>query len=86
MHVFEFSFYGTAIVYGLLYHPTAALIFAGFVALYTLFSAFHPSLKSLSIRRKFALANWPAPKEGIIYNNIALRVDKLLNFLSTVPK
>jgi hypothetical protein len=84
MHVFEFSFYATTIVYTLLYHTTAAFIFAGFVSLYALVS-FYPSLQSLSVRRKLALANWPAPKEGIIYNNIALRVDKLLAFLSTIP-
>lgn len=51
-----------------------------------LIAALYPSLQSLSVRRKFALAGWPAPKEGIIYNNIALRVDPLLNFLATLPQ
>jgi pyruvate dehydrogenase E2 component (dihydrolipoamide acetyltransferase) len=56
------------------------------VALYTLISACYPSAQTLSTRRKFALANWPPPKEGVIYNNISLRVDKLLNFLEKIPK
>jgi pyruvate dehydrogenase E2 component (dihydrolipoamide acetyltransferase) len=85
MHVFELSFYATTIIYVLLYHPTAALIFAGFVGLYILIAACWPSLQSLSVRRKFALSMWPAPSEGLIYNNISLRVDRLLTFLSTIP-
>lgn len=86
MHVFEFSFYATTVIYVLLYHPYFALLFASFVVAYALIATFWPSLQSLSVRRKFALANWPTPKEGIIYNNISVRVDKLLDFLSTIPR
>lgn len=86
MHVFELSFYATVTIYTLLYHPTAALIFIAFVALYILIAAFWPSLQSLSVRRKFALSMWPEPAEGIIYNNISLRVDPLIKFLSTIPR
>lgn len=86
MHVFELSFYAAITIYTLLYHPMAALIFAGFLGVYVIIAAFFPSLQILSVRRKFALSMWPAPSEGIIYNNIALRVDSLLKFLSTIPK
>lgn len=61
MHVFEFSFYITAIVYVLFYHPTAALIFLSIVMLYAAIAACWPSLQTLSVRRKFALSMWPAP-------------------------
>jgi pyruvate dehydrogenase E2 component (dihydrolipoamide acetyltransferase) len=86
MHVFEFSFYASAITYALFYQPFIAVLFACFVSLYVLISAFYPSAQSLAVRRKVSLAVWPAPKEGLIYNNISLRVDKLISFLSTVPK
>jgi hypothetical protein len=86
MHLFELSFYGCAVVYVLLYQQVLISWFASFVALYVLISTFYPNAKSLSPYRKFILANWSPPKDGIIYNSTQVRVDKLNNLLSNVPK
>ena len=86
MHIFEFSLYGSLSLYVVLYQPIIGLFFAGFVALYVLISLFYPSSQTLSTRRKFTLATWSAPNQGLIYNNIPIRVDKLLAFLETIPK
>ena len=81
LHVFELAFYFCSILYALLEKPILIAWFVAFVAVYMLIAAFYPSAKTLSTRRKFVLATWPAPREGLIYNNISLRVDKLLEFI-----
>jgi pyruvate dehydrogenase E2 component (dihydrolipoamide acetyltransferase) len=45
----------------------------------------YPGVKNLSVRRKLALSNWNPPSDGLIYNRIPLKVDKLLKYLDTLP-
>lgn len=86
MHVFQFSFYCTAVIFAFLYEVNLVYWFLSFVALYVLISVLYPGAKSLSTRRKFALSNWSPPSDGVIYNNISLRVDKVLSFIESCPK
>ena len=86
MHIFKVAFYLTSIIYVLCCQFWLVYWFAGFVGVYCLVSYFYPGAKDLSIRRKFTLANWEPPGDGIIYNNIKIRIDPLLKYLKTYPE
>ena len=85
MHIFEFAFYCTTIIYAIFYNQVLIFWFLSFVLFYVLISIIYPKNQNLSTRRKLALSNWPPPNQGIIYNNISVRVDKLLSYLDAMP-
>lgn len=86
MHVFKVSFYLTAIVYVLCCQTWLLWWFLGFVAVYCLLSYFYPGAQDLSTRRKFTLATWEPPSDGLIFNNIKIRLDSVLKHINTYPQ
>lgn len=86
MHLFEFSFYGAAILFAIFYYPILVVIFLMFVAGYVLISYLYPGAKTVGIRKKIMIATWTNPSEGVIHLNVKVRADKALNFLEKYPK
>ena len=78
MFILKAAFYFTATVYVISCQFWLAYWFLGFIALYCLIATFYPGSKTISTRRKFTLATWSAPSDGIIYNNLKIRVDHIL--------
>jgi hypothetical protein len=70
MHLFQFAFYGTGLVYALFYDFKLIYIFMGFVIAYCVISSIYPGAENVPNRRKIMFASWSQPSEGIIRNKI----------------
>lgn len=86
MHLFKFAFYCTGALYALFVERALLLYFVLIVAAYFILSAVWPGAKSLSTRKKIMLGTWSEPGEGIITTRVAVRVEKVLELLETIPK
>ena len=85
MHIFKVAFYLTAIVYVLFCQLWLVYWFMSFVGIYCLISYFYPGAQHMSTRRKVVSATWDAPNDGLIYNNIKVRLNSLQELLDTYP-
>lgn len=81
MHVFEFTFYASGVIYSLFFEPKLVLIFIGLIGLYCLISFIYPGAVNVRARRKIMFATWSEPSEGVIHNRMELRVGHALDFL-----
>jgi hypothetical protein len=86
MHLFEVAFYTAGITYALFYQQILIVYFLIVVAAYLIVAAVYPGAKNIGIRKKIMLGTWTPPSEGVAYNRVPIRVDKLLKFLETIPK
>ena len=68
MHLFEFAFYTSGALYGLIYDSRLLLIFLAVVAVYSIISFVYPGAADIRARRKIMFATWTEPSEGSIHN------------------
>jgi hypothetical protein len=86
MHLFEFAFYSAGTLYALFTDQILIFYFLLIVGLYILISVFYPGAKDIGIRKKIMLGTWTPPSEGVAIVKVAVRVDKVLNLLNSLPK
>ena len=86
MHLFEFAFYTAGALYAIFTEQVLIFYFLVVVGVYILVGNLLPGASELSIRKKIMSATWTPPSEGVAYLKNAVRVDKVLKLLETLPK
>lgn len=86
MHVFQFAFYVSGLLYAIFVDYRLIFYFLSVVGIYVLISILLPGAKSISARKKLMLNTWSPPSEGIVHNSQTIRVEKVQKLLEEYPK
>ena len=86
MHLFEFAFYTAGALYAIFTEQILIFYFLVIVGLYILVGSLLPGTSELSIRKKIMVATWTPPSEGVAFLKNAVRVDKVVQLLESLPK
>jgi len=77
MHLFGVAFIVSGILYALFQERTLILYFLIAIGGYIGISIILPGAKSISNRKKFMLASWDDPSEGVIHLKVPCRTEKV---------
>eukprot|EP00919_Chromeraceae_sp_WS-2016_P041590 GHVR01099095.1.p1 GENE.GHVR01099095.1~~GHVR01099095.1.p1 ORF type:complete len:123 (+),score=9.52 GHVR01099095.1:1117-1485(+) len=86
MHLFEFAFFASGVLYALFCQQLLIFYFLLIVGAYLLIGKFIPGAKELSTRKKIMAATWSPPSEGVVLNKTTVRVEKVKKILEDLPK
>ncbi len=77
MHLFEFAFFMSGVIYALVQEQMLLFYFLLIVGIYLLLSIIRPGGIGISNRKKIMVSTWDAPGEGVIHLKTQIRAEKI---------